>query len=193
MSKRLDIMSAAAGLFSVQGFEATATQQIAAEAGVTEPLIYYHFKGKDDLFTEILERGFAGYFALLDAIDPEPDDPFQVIEDLIEAHLAFVRDMPSEAGMILHACPARLKDPDGLCRKRYIQSRTRLTELLTGCIELGVASGRFIKVPIRETANLLIALLNGLMRQNLAKMDSAIVSKEQAADFCRRSLLRSQN
>jgi AcrR family transcriptional regulator len=44
MSKRETILKTAARLFSTQGFEATTTLQLAREAGVTEPLIYYHFQ-----------------------------------------------------------------------------------------------------------------------------------------------------
>ena len=36
----------------------TTTLEIANKAKVTEPLIYYHFKGKDELFTHSLELAF---------------------------------------------------------------------------------------------------------------------------------------
>jgi AcrR family transcriptional regulator len=57
MNKRENILKTAARLFANQGFDGTTTIQIAREAGVTEPLIYYHFKGKDELFTNIIETG----------------------------------------------------------------------------------------------------------------------------------------
>lgn len=49
MSKREIILKTAAHLFPTQGFDATTTLQLAREAGVTEPLIYYHFP-KDFMF-----------------------------------------------------------------------------------------------------------------------------------------------
>ena len=55
MKKRQAIIDSATRLFGSIGFDATTTIKIANEAGVTEPLIYYHFKGKDDLFTRIIE------------------------------------------------------------------------------------------------------------------------------------------
>ena len=64
MSKREMILKTAARLFSTQGFDATTTLQLAREAGVTEPLIYYYFSGKDELFTRLIENIFANYFAL---------------------------------------------------------------------------------------------------------------------------------
>ena len=48
MNKKQDIIQAAARVFEEQGFEGTSTLGIAKEAGVTEPLIYYHFKGREE-------------------------------------------------------------------------------------------------------------------------------------------------
>ena len=63
MNKKQTILKSAARLFATQGFDGTTTQQIAREAGVTEPLIYYHFKGKDELFTSIIQTGFTEYLS----------------------------------------------------------------------------------------------------------------------------------
>ena len=45
LNKKQNIIQAAC-LFAEQGYDGPTTLQIANEAGVTEPLIYYHFKGK---------------------------------------------------------------------------------------------------------------------------------------------------
>ncbi len=68
MDKKQAILKTAARLFAAQGFDATTTIQIAREAGATEPLIYYHFKGKDDLFTRIIGATFSEYFSRIDAL-----------------------------------------------------------------------------------------------------------------------------
>jgi AcrR family transcriptional regulator len=48
VKKRQAIIDSATRLFGSIGFDSTTTIGIANEAGVTEPLIYYHFEGKDD-------------------------------------------------------------------------------------------------------------------------------------------------
>ena len=68
MEKRQAIVQAATALFGSIGFDGTTTLAIADEASVTEPLIYYHFKGKDDLFTHSLELAFNEYFARFDQL-----------------------------------------------------------------------------------------------------------------------------
>jgi AcrR family transcriptional regulator len=49
MSKKQAIQETAVRLFAAQGFTATTTVQVACEAKATEPMIYHHFKGKEEL------------------------------------------------------------------------------------------------------------------------------------------------
>ena len=49
------ILSAAESLFAVRGFEGVSTTQIAKVAGITQPLIHYHFKNKEALECEATE------------------------------------------------------------------------------------------------------------------------------------------
>ena len=61
------ILAAALDLFSEQSFEGATTREIAARAGVTQPLLNYHFSSKDELWRaavdglfDELDRGAAG-------------------------------------------------------------------------------------------------------------------------------------
>jgi len=53
--KQSDIEKAALFLFSKDGFNATSTSKIAAKAGVSEGLIFRHFKNKEGLIYAILK------------------------------------------------------------------------------------------------------------------------------------------
>jgi AcrR family transcriptional regulator len=51
---RQRILDVAAKLFAEHGFEGTSVRDIATELGIANPSIYYHFKSKADLLTELL-------------------------------------------------------------------------------------------------------------------------------------------
>jgi TetR/AcrR family transcriptional regulator len=59
--RRTQILEAALGLFADRGFSGTKTRQIAQAAGVSETLIFQHFKTKEDLYREALKHLFAGH------------------------------------------------------------------------------------------------------------------------------------
>jgi len=54
--RREQLLDVASDLFSVRGYAGATTAQIAKEAGITEPIIYRHFKSKRDLFVALIER-----------------------------------------------------------------------------------------------------------------------------------------
>ena len=63
--KKNNINKAATRFFATQGYDGTTTKAISDKAGVTEPLLYYHFTGKDEIYTSILDSVFSDYFKQL--------------------------------------------------------------------------------------------------------------------------------
>ena len=190
LSKRQNIIQAATHLFAEQGFEGTTTLQIAHEADVTEPLIYYHFKGKDELFSHIIETSFKEYFSSLEVLEKHTGSQFKRIEALLDFHFQFVEEMPDETYIGVSACPAKLRDPEHICTKNVQRQRERLKEYLNDCLEKGIKSGEFNRVPVPETVNLLIAMINGLIRQRGLHLEEKNGMRDVTVDFCRRSLVK---
>lgn len=54
-SRRQQLIETAIRLFSQKGFRGTTTKEIALAAGVTEAIIFRHFKSKDHLYAAILD------------------------------------------------------------------------------------------------------------------------------------------
>lgn len=54
--RRSLIEDSAARLFARHGYEGTRLDDIAADAGVTKPILYRHFDSKNDLYLALLER-----------------------------------------------------------------------------------------------------------------------------------------
>jgi AcrR family transcriptional regulator len=189
MEKKQAILKTAARLFAVQGFEATTTVQIACEAAATEPLIYYHFKGKDDLFTRIIEATFSEYFSRLDALEKNLDSPFGQIQKLIELQYDIAEEMPDEVQLIVNACPARLNDPESICAGNVTEYRSRLLGYLARSISQGIESGEFVPVPAEETAIMILSVINGIVRYRRINQDPKKNLRQAAVAFCRRSLM----
>lgn len=72
--KQENIVNAAMQLFAQEGFKSTSTSKVAKKAGVSEGLIFRHFKNKDGLLEAIMKEGesraielFADIISELDA------------------------------------------------------------------------------------------------------------------------------
>ena len=193
MEKRQAIIQAATTLFGSIRFDGTTTLGIADETSVTGPLIYYHFKGKDDLFTHSLELAFNAYFTRLDQQPNRTATEFQKITTIIDLHFQIVDDLSEQTQLIITTCPAKPYDPNNICRKKYAEARKRLSNYIKGCLTRGVKKGEFGKLSTPETTHMLLALINGLLRQRVFQLADTVTDgvKNTTIEFCRKSLVES--
>lgn len=66
---RRRILDVARRLFDEVGYEATSTQMIGDELGLTKAAVHYHFRAKADIMIELLEPGKRRLAELLDEIE----------------------------------------------------------------------------------------------------------------------------
>lgn len=72
---REELLSAAAELFTVQGYAATTTRAVAERAGMRQATMYHYFGGKEQLLAELLESTVAPSLALARRLLAETDRP----------------------------------------------------------------------------------------------------------------------
>jgi AcrR family transcriptional regulator len=63
--RREQLLDVGRGLFAEKGFDGTSVEEIAATAGVSKPVVYEHFGGKEGLYAVVVDREVK---RLLDAI-----------------------------------------------------------------------------------------------------------------------------
>jgi AcrR family transcriptional regulator len=82
--KRLAIVAAAAAVFKEKGYEATNVENIAQKAGIDRASIYYYYKGKTELFRQMVAGAVAGNVEMAEAIAAGEGDPPLKLRKLIE-------------------------------------------------------------------------------------------------------------
>ncbi len=103
--RRRQLVRVARGVFAEHGFEGATVAQIAADAGVTKPVVYQHFGGKAGLYAVVVDREVTvltdRITAALDAEHPRlateqgADAFLGYIEDREEGFRVLVRDAPA--------------------------------------------------------------------------------------------------
>ena len=109
------LLQAALGLIAEKGPAGFTFAEAARSAGVSPAAPYRHFRDRDELLSNVAERGFEQFEALLSAAwdDGRPDTP-SAFERLGKAYLTFAREEPAsyaamfESGLPLQAHPALL-------------------------------------------------------------------------------------
>ncbi len=54
--RRAQLIEVARGLFAERGFEGTSIEEVAQRAGVSKPIVYEHFGGKEGLYAVVVDR-----------------------------------------------------------------------------------------------------------------------------------------
>src|SRR5947209_8681232 len=82
-----ELLRVAERLFFARGYGAVGVDAIGAEAGVTGPAIYTHFRGKADLLAALFDEAMDRMLALA---GPVRADPRAELENLVRANAEFV-------------------------------------------------------------------------------------------------------
>lgn len=97
------ILAAAQELFAMRGFEGVSTTQIAKVAGITQPLIHYHFKNKEALWKATVARLFGRlqeeFLAVVNRLSRQNSQRFLV--ETIRHYIAFAAKYPEFGQFIM--------------------------------------------------------------------------------------------
>jgi len=81
--RRQQLLESAAQCFAQNGYRGTTTAMIAAEAGISEPIIYRHFKNKQDLFVALVEKVADEVFANWQNATQNASSPLEKLQVLM--------------------------------------------------------------------------------------------------------------
>lgn len=99
--RRDQILAAATRLYAAHGYHDVSMAQVAAEVGVTASALYRHFRNREDLFAETVERSCARILRqLVDAIDADAS-PEEVLDALVAAAVRVTIEERADAIVLL--------------------------------------------------------------------------------------------
>jgi len=102
--RREQLLDVGRSLFAEKGFEATSIEEVAARAGVSKPVVYEHFGGKEGLYAVVVDRemrGFLDRFAsMLTARTPK-----QILEQAALAWLTYIEEEPEGFRILVRDSP----------------------------------------------------------------------------------------
>jgi AcrR family transcriptional regulator len=84
--RRAQLLDTAVKLFAERGYAGATTAELARAAGVTEPIIYRHFKSKRDLFIALIDRTGAETLRLWEKQLSDAQDAGERLRRLISAN-----------------------------------------------------------------------------------------------------------
>lgn len=94
--RRAGLVEAALAVFSAEGFQTATMDAVAAEAGVTKPVLYQHFPSKRELFHELLRDVSERLRTEVQEAVALADSPHDMVRRGMRALFTFVGEHPEE-------------------------------------------------------------------------------------------------
>ncbi len=184
--RREQLIEVATKLFAKFGYEATTTAAIAEAAGVTEPILYRHFKSKQELFVAITramsEQTLASWAGLIKQ-GADPADQIRLVATEFPSHLKEL----SDAYHVIHGALATTRDKRVLAVMR--EHYSDIEKFFVNIVQAGQKSGVFRqdmdpKIPAWQLIN--VGIGYAMIALNLANFD--FVPVEETVEFIMRGM-----
>ena len=105
--RRHQLIDIARSLFAERGYEATSVEEVAQRAGVSKPVVYEHFGGKEGLYAVVVDREMS---ALLDRITSSLTNNHSRprLEQVVLALLTYVEERTDGFRLLIRDSPASI-------------------------------------------------------------------------------------
>lgn len=102
--RRAQLLDVARARFAQRGFDATSIEEIAEKAGVSKPVVYEHFGGKEGMYAVIVDREVQ---QLLDRITEAlvGTTPRELLEQAATAFLGYIESEPDGFTILVRDSP----------------------------------------------------------------------------------------
>jgi AcrR family transcriptional regulator len=169
---REELLTASLRVFARRGYREAGVDEIAAEAGYSKGALYWHFSGKEELLTALLEERIDAPLrdrvALLASAPPERDMS-------VEATRAFAQQFAREREAMLlerEYWSLAIRDPE--LRTRYAERQAELRGALAGAMELRAGHLGTPDLPMsgQDVARIVMSIIGGLAVDELIEPGS---------------------
>lgn len=184
---KIRILQKAGELFATRGYREISMREIAAECGITKPAIYHYFRGKKQLYLEVLDRELERLVLVLDEASAGSGSVADRLARLVRCYLESLQRRLSLIQLLLRDVGTIESEIPGVASKR---SEDVLRPFVT-VIQEGIASGEFRPVDATRAALSLAGMMNVFITRTLLRPDLPIQDEDilHTVDMALKALL----
>jgi len=181
--RKARILEGALRVFNDVGIEKTTMDEIATESGFGKATLYYYFSSKDDVFVDIMERGWRELWEGIEAKIVEETSPKKKFIGIIRKMGQIVTSDKVLYGFLFSA-PNFIQESQRQTWKTY---QERLYAILQSIIEEGIKKKEFVDL----SPSLLMKGIGGLFHQLLISNDETL--KDDEFEIMLKNFLKPKN
>jgi AcrR family transcriptional regulator len=162
-ARREEILRAAEGVFSRNGYHASSVSDVIDAAGISRGTFYLYFDGKEALFLDLIERFIQRITNVVEVVDPEGPDPAREIFRNILRVVDVVFDDQELAVVVLREDIGLRAEVDEKLGRLY----GFMHEMLEGALVNGARAGLIREVDSAVVATALVGAIKEVFYHQL--------------------------
>jgi TetR/AcrR family transcriptional regulator len=159
------LLTCAARLFARKGYAATTVREIVTEAGVTKPALYYYFRNKEGLYSEILHTAWARFSLLLDGARQRNGKAVNCLLDLADRILALFMEQIEVARL---AYSLYYGPPQGTPAFDFDAYHLQFHSLVTDLVQIGFKNREFRRGRVEDITWMVLGAVNIALETQLS-------------------------
>ena len=154
------ILDVAVGLFSKKGYRATSLDDIAKQLSVSYPSLYYYFKSKNEILSEIYRQHYYMLEIQMQEIMKAQSPPREKLKALLVRWIKYISTSP--IAFMVRVTISEKRELPQRERKKMIERERQILNSVVQIYEEGVQKGDFIQGDTKLTCLLLIGACNSI-------------------------------
>jgi len=158
------LVRAAVKLFVSRGYAATSVREIVEEAGVTKPVLYYHFQSKEGIYLHVMEAAFSKMGAIVETDMAQGGSPRARLGRLADDLFALFETRVNEARLwyAIYYGP-----PQGAPFFDFDSNHKKVVDAVRRLLEEGIAAGEFAPGNLDDLTWIYLGVFNMAMELRL--------------------------
>jgi AcrR family transcriptional regulator len=155
------LLRAGARVFVARGLHGATVRQIVDAAGLTIPALYYHFKGKEDLYAVLIGEARANFRQRLSTVLATGVSPVDKLFAIAAVYVSFGREDPLRLRVLCNELfrPREAEEPDREMVHLNEWTNRRIEEVL----DAAARSGALAIADVAHARRMFMALLVGIL------------------------------
>lgn len=175
---RKKIIDAANEILAKEGYENLSIRKIANNIEYSPGIIYHYFKDKAEIVASVVEEGYERILKSLSEVPVDVENPEKSIEKGFRIHIELMLESPQQFRAVL------MNDIDSIQEKvnmleAGVSKERKSIQGLCKLVELGIEKGKFRKMDVELTAQIIWTSTHGLISRLILEKNISQQQKER--------------
>jgi len=159
---RKKIIDAASEILVDEGYEKLSIRKIASKIEYSPGIIYHYFQDKTEIVVSVIEEGYGRILKSLSEVTLDVENPEKTIEQTFRVYIELMLEMPEQFRAVMMNDIEAIQEKVNMLSEGVSKERKSM-EGLCAVIELAMEKGRFRRMDVELTAQIIWTSTHGLL------------------------------